>query len=330
MNKALLFGAVLSLVGVVHGVHAAAPTGYTLVPLPDMVNYHDFVVGPGKIELTIAPGQSQTVDLTIANRLGDDKSFSISTEDFRGSDDPRQSIILLGSDQGPYSLKNGLKVPASTIDIPFGQKAIVPVTITVPANAEPGGLYGSVIVSVLSKPAGGGANNVAPSNPLITRIATLFFVRIPGPTQADGHLVEASLSKGNFIWSGSLTKTDPIVFDLVYKNEGNVYLDPSGEIVVDNIFGATVGNVKVDPWFAMPQSLRFREVSWEPTFLFGRYVAHASIYRGYDTANATDTAEIVFWVIPWKIILIIFIGLIVFISLIKWIFSHVTFVSKKK
>jgi hypothetical protein len=292
-----------------------------------MVNYHDFVVGPGKIELQIAPGGSQTVDLTIANRLGSDKVFSITEEDFRGSNDPNQSVVLLGSDRGPYSLKDNIHIPSVSVPIPFGEKARIPITVSIPSDAQPGGLYGSVVVSVVSVNGSSTPNGVGATNPIVTRIGTLFFVRIPGTVAASGSLSGFSLSKGNLIWSNSLSATDPLFFDILFKNDGNVYVDPSGTLTITNIWGAPIGTILVEPWFAMPQSLRFREVQWQPGFLFGRYTAHAVINPGF--GSTTNTADIVFWVIPWKLILIIFIGLIIIIWGIRWIFSHISFVSKK-
>ncbi len=306
---------------------APAQLGYTLEALPDLVNYHDFVVGPGKIELQINPGESRTVDLTISNRLGSDKVFQISEEDFTGSNDPSRSVVLLGSDRGPYSLKDSIHIPSTKITIPFGQRARLPITVSLPADAQPGGLYGSVVVSVVSVEGSTISDAVGGSNPIVTRIGTLFFVRVPGPTEASGSVQSFTLPSGSFVWSGSISHTDPILFNLLFKNNGNVYLDPSGTIAVTNMFGATVGNILVDPWFAMPDSLRFREVKWEPTFLFGRYVAHATINPGY--GSTTETAELVFWVIPWKIILFIFIGLVILISGIRWIASRISFVPKK-
>ena len=316
--------------GTVFANSARASAPYTLEPLPDMVNYHDFVVGPGKIELQLSPGQSQTINLTVANRLGSDKIFSISEEDFTGSENPDQPIILLGSDRGPYSLKDDISIPSSTIPITFGDKASIPITVTVPPNAEPGGLYGSVLISVVSAVGTTTSNGIGASNPIITRIGTLFFVRIPGTVNTDGRLTGFSLASGNVIWSSSLSKTSPILFNILFKNNGDVYVAPSGIISVTNMLGSTVASISVDPWFAMPQSLRFRQVEWDPTFLFGRYVAHAVINRGYvSTSTATDTADIVFWVIPWEIILIVFVGLVIVIALIRWIFSKFKIVTKK-
>jgi hypothetical protein len=316
--------------GVVFANPARAATPYTLEQLPDLINYHDFVVGPGKIELQLSPGQSQTIDLTVANRLGSDKTFSISEEDFTGSNNLDQPVILLGSDRGPYSLKDDIFIPSATISIPFGYKAHIPITITAPANSQPGALYGSVLVSVVSSPGTTTSSGVGASNPIITRIGTLFFVRIPGTVSAEGQLTGFSLPSGGLVWSNSLTKTSPILFNILFKNTGDVYLAPYGTISVTNIFGASVGSITVDPWFAMPKSLRFRQVEWDPAFLFGRYVAHVVVNRGYvSTATATDTAEVVFWVIPWALILTIFIGLVIVIGGIRWIFTRFSIVSRK-
>ncbi len=314
--------ATLVAVGVI-GVHKAQAT-VTLESLPDNKSYNDFVVGPGKTELELDPGETRTVNLSVANRLGTDKTFALKVEDFTGSDDPAQAIVLLGDDHGPYSLRDFIHPATSSIMIPQGKRARISVTISIPADAQPGGLYGSVIVGTETGVAGhtpdGGA---IPQSPIITRIGTLFFVRVKGVATTGGELTKFSLAGGSFLWDSA-----PVNFDLVFKNEGNVHLDPSGTITVANMLGANVGTIDVEPWFAMPNSIRFREVNWAPPFLFGRYVAHASIKRGY--ASTTDEVDLVFWAIPWKIILSVLIGLIVIIAFIRWVFSKFTIVTKRK
>lgn len=290
--------------------------GITWQSIP-AVSTHDFVVGPGKIELSLQPGQSATVQLSVANRTGSDKAFSIGEEDFKGTDDPEQAVVLLGDDRGPYSLKDYMKIPVSAVLVPNDQKAYIPITITVPADAAPGGLYGSVVVAVATSP---GSEAPAPgsataSNPIVTRIGTLFFVRVPGAVDQSGQLTGFSIAGGRTFFSGS----QPLPFDLTYKNDGSVYLDPHGTIAVKNMLGATVSSIEVDPWFAMPASTRFREVLWNPPFLFGRYTAIAAIDRGY--GSSTDVMSVSFWVIPWKIIAIIVAGLFVIIFGARWLLS---------
>ena len=232
-----------------------ANTDIIVEALPDNKVFNDFVVGPGKIEMELAPGEKGTFDLMISNRLGTNKTFSISEEDFSGSDDPDQTVVLLGNDKGPYSLKDYVKLGATSIDIEHGTRIRVPISVTVPKNAEPGGLYGSVIVGVTSKNSGvDNVSGVVSSNPVITRIGTLVFVRVKGEVKEDGKLAGFKLAGDKKI----VGSTSDLRFNIIFQNQGNVHLNPKGTIIVKNLIGTIVGTIDVEPWFAMPKSLRFR------------------------------------------------------------------------
>jgi hypothetical protein len=291
--------------------------------LPSAAVYSDFVVGPGKVEAELGPGETQTFELSVANRLGTDKNFILSTEDFTGSEDPKQTVVLLGDDHGPYSLKDFIKPATTSVMIPTGVKAHIPVVISIPKDAQPGGLYGSVVIGTATVTTGTAANGARATSPLITRIGTLFFVRVKGPVVERGHLEDFSIAGGK----GFLFQSQSILFDILFRNEGNVHLDPKGTITVTNMLGSTVGSFEVEPWFAMPKSLRFREVTWNPPFLFGRYVAHAEIHRGY--GSDIDKGDIVFWVIPWKVIVGVLLGLIIVIAAIRFVVSRFSITMKR-
>lgn len=271
----------------------------------------DFVVGPGKIEVTLNPGEHKTVNVTVTNRMGDTRPFKIEIEDFTGSEDPNQTVVLLGNERGPYSLKDYLSVPETMFELKNGERATIPVTVSLPTDAEPGGLYGSVLLSTVSKT----ATTTASASAIVSRIGTLFFIKVPGAVKADG-----ALSSFDTAGSERLFSSGPIDFRLLYTNNGSVHVNPYGEIHVKNMFGEEVGLVEVDPWFAMPSSLRLREVSWSREFLFGRYTAEAQINRGYD--NIIDTKTVAFWVIPWNIVLGVCIGLFVIVFGIRFIFTR--------
>lgn len=307
------------LVAIPFSVKAA----YQVETLPDNIVYNDFVVGPGKIQVDLKPGDTRVINIIISNRLGVEKLFSISTEDIKGTQDPNQSVVLLGSDRGPYSLKDYLKVDSYTFNIDHAQRVTVPVTIHVPADAQPGGLYGSVIITTQTTP---DTNATQPGsvgrNPIVTRIGTLFFIRVAGDIKQEGKLAKFSLKNdANILWENK-----SVDFKILYENTGSVHNNPYGGIVIKNMLGSTVGTFEVEPWFALPESLRLREISWTPKFLFGRYTATAEINRGY--GNKIDTASISFWVIPWKIILGVFIIILLIGGLLKWVFSKFT-ISRK-
>src|SRR5690349_20994388 len=67
---------------------------------------NDFVIEPSKFEVFLNPGESVTKTLNITNRIPQTVEFTVTAEDFRGSDNPNQPVVLLGDERGPYSLKN--------------------------------------------------------------------------------------------------------------------------------------------------------------------------------------------------------------------------------
>jgi hypothetical protein len=273
--------------------------------------YGDFVVGPGKNEVTVEPGTSKTIFMTVTNRMGTERKFNFSVEDFTGSQDPAQPIVLLGSEKGPYSLRDYIQLESTSFVLKHDERAVVPVTITVPVDAEPGGRYGSVLVSTASLPSEEKTPGLAP---IISRVGSLVFVTVPGEAVQDGKLEEFTTKDGSFFVSG------PIDFTTLYRNDGNIYLNPYGVVTITNTFGQNVGEIEVKPWFALPNSLRSRDFSWDKKVMFGRYTATMSLNRGYD--NIVDTQKVVFYVFPLMYILAIGAGLFITIFSVYFVLSR--------
>ncbi len=283
----------------------------------------DFVVGPGKVDLTIEPGKSKVVEMTVTNRTGEPRRFNVTIEDAKGSMDTGTSIVLLGSDRGPYSMKDYVKVPHKSFELEHNQRARIPVTITLPPDAEPGGLYGSVLIDTVAVDAvEGNTGGTAPKSAVVARIGTLFFVTIPGGISKDGGLKDFGTVPEKRFYQSS-----PITFGLLYENNGSIHLAPYGEMRIKNMFGEDVGSVNIDPWFVLPQSLRLREVTWDREFLFGMYTATVLVNRSYD--DIIDEMSYTFWVLPWKPLLGIFAALFLVIFLIKAFFKKFEFKRKQ-
>lgn len=275
-------------------IQDVSPNPYTIEHLLGDEVFDDFVVGPGKIELEIKPGESKTIEMTISNRTGAPRIFEIISEDATGSSDPTRPLVLLGSDRGPYSMKDYVSVPARRFTLGHSERARIPVTITIPADEEAGGRYGSVLVSTVSSEAkAAGEQGTQPQSAVVSRIGSLFFITIPGDIKKDGMLKEFStIPQKAFYQSG------PINFGILFENKGTSHLTPYGELRIKNVFDEEVGYLQLEPWFVMPQSLRLREVAWDRDFLFGKYTTTLELNRGYD--ELTDTLSYSFWVLPWK------------------------------
>lgn len=277
------------------------------LPLEEVAG--DFVVGPGKVEVELAPGESRTADVRITNRTGEAKRFQISTEDVRGSRDPSQTVQLLGNQRGPYTLRDYLQPATTTFTIAHGERVTLPVEVSVPPDAEPGGRYGSLLVETVTPPGEGTGTAI------VSRIGVLFFVRVPGDVNEQGELVQFTTKNDRQYFASG-----PIAFELLFDNSGSVHLNPYGRLTIENVLGEVVGEVDIDPWFALPDSLRLREVTWDRPYLIGRYTARAEINRGY--GNVVDAADVTFWVIPVKLILGVLAGVALLLLLLRLIASR--------
>lgn len=281
---------------------------------------NDFVVEPGKTEIFINPGETITKSISITNRIGKSVKFKLTTEDIIGTNDSISPVKLLGDDIGPYSVKNFIEPEISEFTLELGEKITIPVKISVPTDAEPRGHYGALIVSnepeVLSEEETSETQGKAR---LISRIGSLFFIRINGVGREAGNLEDFKIIGPEKVFYESR----PGGFEISFKNTGNVHLVPHGKITIKNLLGKSIGEIPVDAYFSLPDSIRFREVFWTPGTGLGRYTAHLSLYPGF--GNENQEASLAFWIIPWKILIITFVGLVIFVSIIYYILTRFEF-----
>lgn len=283
------------------------------------IDVGDFVVGPGRAEVELRPGQTVIQEITVTNRISAGRTFKIEVEDIAGSNDPTRSVELSGDMRGPYSVRDYISFPKDTVTLDLGERARIPITITVPPDAEPGGYYGSVLVSTVRTP--GSTDAAAPRSPIIARVGSLFFITVAGTVERAGETKEVQTISDKWWY-----ESGPIELGVLYENTGSVHLNPYGEISIRNMFGEEVGFVELEPWFVLPKSLRLRELSWDREFLLGRYTVTAKINRGYD--DVVDEVATSFWVLPWKIVGGVFFVLFLIIFSLRAFFR--TFEFKRK
>ncbi|MEK7639488.1 MAG: hypothetical protein AAB388_04995 [Patescibacteria group bacterium] len=282
------------------------------------IDVGDFVVGPGRTELEIKPGETVVYEISVTNRISDGRVFKLEVEDITGSSDGSSAVSLTGVARGPYSIRDYISFPKDTFTLGLGERARIPITISIPADAEPGGFYGSVLVSTVRTE--GVANEGTARSPIIARIGSLFFITVAGDVEQGGQVTDFSLiNKGDRWWY----EEGPIEFGIVYENTGSIHVNPYGEISIINMFGEEVGFMQIEPWFVLPKSLRVREIAWDREFLFGRYTAHAKINRGYE--DIVDEKTVAFFVLPWKIVGGTFLALFLLIFGIRSFFKTFEF-----
>lgn len=283
-------------------------------------NRNDFILEPAKQEVDLDPGTSDTRSISITSRISTPTTFEVTTEDIIGSEDPTKPVILLGGDKSPYSLKDYLHPDTDQFTLNFGQKITIPVSIDLPKTAAPGGFYAAVIVS--NAPSKIASSTGQASAITISRIASLFFVKVNGPVNQSGQLTDFKIKE-----SGPIYQNGNLTFEIYFKNDGTVHLVPYGTIDIKNMWGQIVSTIPVDAYFSLPQSLRYREVAWSDPAALGHYTATLHLNRGY--GSTTDERTIGFWVIPYKIILITLLIIIILVGLIYFFVRNFEFKRKK-
>ncbi len=301
-----------------------ASSVYSLEELLSDRVYSDFVVGPGRFQLEVAPGQSKTVEMVITNRMGEPKTFTLTTEDMSGTSDTDRAVVLLGDEVGPYSIKDYITVPAEKFVLNHAERARVPVTISLPPDAEPGGFYGSLLTQIVSEGTElDNAGGALPGSAIVSRIGTLFFITTPGEIERASELKKfGTLGDKKFYTKG------PVEFEIVTENTGSVHVTPFGELRIFNTLGNEVGFVELLPWYVLPKSVRNKEVRWEREFLVGRYTAVLKVDRGYD--GIEDEVSYTFWMIPLELVGGVFAGCFFLFLITRFFFSRFEFKRKGK
>ncbi len=306
--KALFFGALL-MCGFFGFANMSA--AYVIEDISGATDENLFVVGPTKTDFVLEKGKSATLDVKVSNLTGDTRDFILEVEDFTASPEWNQAIMLLGAERGPYSLRDYIKFSQKTFTLRHGERAVVPVTVSVPMNAEPGGLYGALLVSMQPLPKVVEGERVINQTPLVKRIGSLFYVRVAGPVKE-----EASLVSFDTVGSRRLFGASPVTFNILVENKGNIHLVSEGEVVVTNMFGDVIDELKVDRWFVMPDSIRLRDVNTSRDLMIGRYRADLSLKMFGDKV---EERAVVFWVLPWKLLLLVFVIALIILWILRWV-----------
>lgn len=276
------------------------------------VTNKDMVLAEGKAFINLDPGGSVDKTLRFTNRLGKDTKFKITIEDFTGpKTESEPTAVLLDDRRGPYSLKDYIHPEVTEFTLKDNEKIYLPVTITVPKDSRPGGLYGALtftaVTPVEQTTEGGGKIMVE------NRLAYLFYVRINGIANEEGQLL-------NFTTKNKFYEKGPVNLKYVFENSGNVHLGSYGQIEIKNMLGQKIDTIKIDTFFSIPGSMRYENITFNKKVLLGKYTAKLEIYRGYkDKTDIKDTKSIVFWVVPWKILLAVLLGVII----VVWVLSSV-------
>ncbi|MBI4085094.1 MAG: hypothetical protein HY432_01125 [Candidatus Liptonbacteria bacterium] len=261
-------------------------------------------VGPAKMEFSLDPGNIIEGKLFLMNEGSEARTLYPSFEKFAEVNGAKQFLPGERTD-----LSSWLKIDGG-VYLEAGESKDVPFTLTVPEDAPPGGHF-AVIWWGTSPPNTQGGQGTA----IITRAGILVYLNVSGEIQETAEIGTFDTREGNRLFSRI-----PEDFNVVFKNTGNVYLKPGGEIRIKNMLGITTAVLSVNKFGAeiLPRSQKEIRVAPESVgwkgFGFGYYTADLSLNYG-DNMDKQVGAKVGVFVITWQIIL----PIILVLFLIFWI-----------
>lgn len=269
-------------------------------------------ISPPVIELSANPGQTVTASIRVRNVTKGELIAKGKADDFGAgaSEDGQPKLLLDETGATRYSLKFWVQgVP--DLRLAPGELKANTVKIVVPANAEPGGHFG--VVRFTAVPPNLEGTGVA----LSASVGALILLKVSGTINEKVSLAEFSSTqtttqkgKEPVVKKMSFFEHGPVDFLVRVRNEGSVHEKVKGTIDVKDTFGKKIGSVAVNDkgGNVLPDSVRKFEQSLSNRQLFGHYTA--ALVLNYSNGK-TVSGKIGFWVIPWKLVLLVLLGLII-------------------
>jgi len=299
---------------------AAAGTVFALAGFVGTTNAdvatQSYQISPPTANYAANPGASVTGSMKVTNLTGSPMTINVGKENFVAKGEEGE-IELTDNADPLYSLAPWFSFDAAQLNVPPRSTVSLGYTIAVPANAEPGGRYGSITFNTIPPKLPNGQSGAAVEQ----NLAGIVFLRINGAAKEQVSVDTFETGIYTAKTSDFLPKTffeyGPVDFLTRVQNNGNVHEKPTGQITIKNMFGATVAVIPLDQHFVIPGAIRRLHNTWtapKHSLLIGSYSAH--LVATYATGK-TLTADTSFLVLPWRLLLIVLV-IVVLVFLFFW------------
>lgn len=267
-------------------------------------------ISPVRSDLTIQPGATQAVDVSVQNLTDSPATLRAIVNDFiaDANETGQPSIILDETKSAPsHSLKQYI-APIAEFSLAAKEKKTVKVQITIPADAKAGGYYGAVRFAPVSASTD---KNVT----LSASVGSLILVKVPGDIQENLKIASFDVRKdgdpGTFF-----TDNKSLEGVVRFENSGNIQVEPFGKMLLKKS-GKTVAEYEINNTQprgnVLPDSVRRFSVPLDKVGAMGKYTIEGNF--GYGSNGQLLSSTTSFYVVPvWAIIIaVLTILLIVFL-----------------
>ncbi len=260
-------------------------------------------------EYELYPGEEKQDRLRIVNNTGEDRTFIIFPTD--GTTTKDGAFALKGFEEEKQEVGKWITLSETEVFIPNEQEALVDFMVKIPGQIEVGDHLGGI--SVFSKEDQEEEENKGMVLTIKTRVGVRIYITVPGEIEKKLMITEFTGKLDNDL--------DKIVFSFGLENQGNVRLEPVGDIIAQStLFGSGQATFPINLRMVLPEKPTLVPVVWENTPLLGKYMVKANVKYG-DQPHQVAYQEIEVSFITKKAKVLIGLGLlaavIVFTSLVK-------------
>ncbi len=273
---------------------------------------HALTITPIRLEINGNPGQVLSQQMTLINEQNVPATYYVSYANFETRGETGSPSFVDATDD----LGTWMSAPSS-VTVPAKTSIIVPIQITIPRDANPGGHFASIFWGTVAPDAASGQVAIG------TKMGLLVLLRVNGEINEEGGILEFSTKDARTFFTAL-----PISFQYRFQNAGDDRIKPTGDVIIKNTFGMVAKKISGNPVEGniLPRSIRKFETVWEGkdgatpkedirqgnfftkaqyewrNFAFGRY--RATMALSYGTKNEVATSTFAFWVFPWHLSLV--------------------------
>jgi hypothetical protein len=282
-------------------------------------------LSPPFVDYSLNPGDTVVDTMKLYNESQSDVTLYPYAANFEAGEGETgvPQFYPADEDRGGIGLAEWIEFSSDPIVVKSGERANLVFTVNVPNDAQPGGHYGTIIVSTQAP------EDLAGKIGLHPEMGELVLIRVSGEVKEAGGIAEYGLENPK-PWYNHL----PVDFYLRFENIGNTHLRPVGNILIKDWLGRQAAAITVNDGMksVLPRSVRRFEAGWKNldlneemggwerewrNFALGRYTARVVLNYGQAT-NQVVTQEVTFYVWPWRLMLA-FGGAIVLTVALIWL-----------
>jgi hypothetical protein len=313
MNK--IFRVVLSVVIAV-GVAVTGTLGTQQSFAQNNTEGNGIRVSPVRTDVTMNPGESRSITLTVQNITGASSEFQAVINDFVPKGEAGQPALILEADKyaPSHSLKRFIaKIP--NVSVNKGEYKEVKAVITVPKDAAAGGYYGAVRFVT--------ANDALNKNvTLSASVASIVLVRVNGDIVENMALesLDVRNSERSNSASSFFTSNKNLYVVARFKNMGSSHEQPFGKVVLkkgDKVLQTTEINNAEVKGNVLPDSVRRFSVKLDKVGSWGKYTVEGNF--GYGSTGQLISGKTSFFVFPLALIIAILVVVAAVVMAIVWL-----------